>query len=386
MDAADGGNVVRLTPDDQDPAITDMVGARLCCEGLLCEGPSGLARVGAAAAAAAAAAGVLGAWGQARGTPAGGEGSAIGRGLRGAARRQVRRSTCCPCLPRPPGRQVEPGRRHAGVCLGPRQRSRRVRHLADGCALWRQPAAPDQRRAQRAEPQLQPGRPAAGLQLPAGQHRHRLADGADLRGGRGRRGPALPDQQHQHRGLHRRRAAGRLQGGCSGVRGARLARAALCACGQRRPPPAGPHPTMHAVARPAAYRPQHPAPFLPNLPAGGVFPTLSGEVTPAWSPDGERIAFASDRPRGPSGAPAYALYTMRAADGGDVQRVAADGDDGSVMAVTVGWQPLPLGAGPAAAPAPAAAQAAASAAVQRHVQRVLPLAAASAVAAALLFA
>lgn len=90
----------------------------------------------------------------------------------------------------------------------------------------------------------------------------------------------------------------------------------------------------------------------PNGPwsPGGMFPTVDGDATPAWSPDGSRIAFSSNR------AGSFEIFSM-AADGSDVRRLtftpredAAAGD----QHVTVGWQRLAL---PAEAPAPAPAEA-----------------------------
>lgn len=64
--------------------------------------------------------------------------------------------------------------------------------------------------------------------------------------------------------------------------------------------------------------------FLP----GGIFPPLRGDVTPAWSPDGGRIAFASDRDGN------FEIYTMTPA-GTDLVRLTHTPD----QEVSVGWSP-----------------------------------------------
>ncbi len=64
--------------------------------------------------------------------------------------------------------------------------------------------------------------------------------------------------------------------------------------------------------------------FLP----GGIFPPLRGDITPAWSPDGGRIAFASDRDGN------FEIYTMTPA-GTDLVRLTETPD----QEVSVGWSP-----------------------------------------------
>jgi len=68
----------------------------------------------------------------------------------------------------------------------------------------------------------------------------------------------------------------------------------------------------------------------PPYSAGGIFPTVRGDVTPAWSPDGSRLAFASDRDGN------FEIYTMNP-DGSQVVRLTNSPDqEGSV-----GWSPGP---------------------------------------------
>lgn len=70
----------------------------------------------------------------------------------------------------------------------------------------------------------------------------------------------------------------------------------------------------------------------PALVPGGVFPALRGDVTPAWSPDGRRIAFASQ---------------SHASGDFEIVTVRTDGRDRQVLTgglheqhVTVAWQPV----------------------------------------------
>jgi hypothetical protein len=71
---------------------------------------------------------------------------------------------------------------------------------------------------------------------------------------------------------------------------------------------------------------------FPAFAAGGFFPALRGDVTPAWSPDGKRVAFASQAE--PDGT--YEVVSVRASDGRDRQVVARGL---SAQHVTVAWQP-----------------------------------------------
>jgi dipeptidyl aminopeptidase/acylaminoacyl peptidase len=73
----------------------------------------------------------------------------------------------------------------------------------------------------------------------------------------------------------------------------------------------------------AAYNPN---PFRP----GGVFPVMRGEVTPHWTPDGQRIIFASDRAGG------YNLCSIKP-DGSDAKLIPTQ----SVYNMSPNLQPLP---------------------------------------------
>lgn len=67
----------------------------------------------------------------------------------------------------------------------------------------------------------------------------------------------------------------------------------------------------------------------PTFRPGGIFPAMSGAVTPAWSPDGKWIAFASNH-RGN-----YDVYVVRP-DGSGLRRVTHD----PKQELSVGWGPL----------------------------------------------
>lgn len=69
----------------------------------------------------------------------------------------------------------------------------------------------------------------------------------------------------------------------------------------------------------------NPNPFNP----GGIFPKFRGNVTPAWSPDGTKIAFGSDRNMN------YEIYTV-SPDGSNPFRVTYNG----LYQLSVGWQPV----------------------------------------------
>lgn len=72
---------------------------------------------------------------------------------------------------------------------------------------------------------------------------------------------------------------------------------------------------------------------FPAFVSGGLFPALRGDVTPAFSPDGQRVAFASQsEPNGD-----FEIVTVRAADGSDRRRLTNVLHE---QHVTVGWQPL----------------------------------------------
>lgn len=73
----------------------------------------------------------------------------------------------------------------------------------------------------------------------------------------------------------------------------------------------------------AAYNPN---PFRP----GGVFPVMRGEVTPHWTPDGQRIIFASDRAGG------YKLCSIKP-DGTDAKLISTP----SIYCLSPNLQPLP---------------------------------------------
>lgn len=70
--------------------------------------------------------------------------------------------------------------------------------------------------------------------------------------------------------------------------------------------------------------------FVPGAP----FPTFRGDVTPAWSPDGARIAYASQAGAGGN----YEVVSVDASAGGSggVRRQTVTA---SQPHVTVGWQP-----------------------------------------------
>lgn len=64
----------------------------------------------------------------------------------------------------------------------------------------------------------------------------------------------------------------------------------------------------------------------PAFSPGGIFPTMRGDITPAWSPDGTRIAFASDAGGN------FDIYTMKP-DGSDVIQVTKTPQ----QELSVGW-------------------------------------------------
>ena len=68
----------------------------------------------------------------------------------------------------------------------------------------------------------------------------------------------------------------------------------------------------------------------PVFSPGGIFPSMSGAVTPAWSPDGEWIAFASNHEGN------YDVYVIRP-DGSDLRRMT----NTPQAELSVGWGSLP---------------------------------------------
>ncbi|KAI8466370.1 MAG: hypothetical protein J3K34DRAFT_433990 [Monoraphidium minutum] len=73
---------------------------------------------------------------------------------------------------------------------------------------------------------------------------------------------------------------------------------------------------------------------FPAFAPGPPFPTLRGDVTPAWSPDGGRIAFASQRAPGGN----FEVVSVRSDNGRDLRQLTAAA---GTPHITVGWQPLP---------------------------------------------
>ena len=67
----------------------------------------------------------------------------------------------------------------------------------------------------------------------------------------------------------------------------------------------------------------------PVLSLGGIFPNMSGAVTPAWSPDGDWIAFASNHEGN------YDIYLIHP-DGSDMTRLTNSPEP----ELSVGWGPL----------------------------------------------
>ena len=62
---------------------------------------------------------------------------------------------------------------------------------------------------------------------------------------------------------------------------------------------------------------------------GGIFPDMAGAVTPAWSPDGEWIAFASNHEG------SYDVYRIRP-DGSELTRIT----NSPAPELSVGWGPF----------------------------------------------
>jgi Tol biopolymer transport system component len=67
----------------------------------------------------------------------------------------------------------------------------------------------------------------------------------------------------------------------------------------------------------------------PIFTPGGIFPVMSGAVTPAWSPDGDWIAFASNHEGN------YDIYLIRP-DGSGLRRLTQSPE----AELSVGWGPL----------------------------------------------
>lgn len=70
----------------------------------------------------------------------------------------------------------------------------------------------------------------------------------------------------------------------------------------------------------------------PRFSPGGIFPVMSGAVTPAWSPDGDWIAFASNHEGN------YDIYRIRP-DGSGMERITRS----PRPELSVGWGPLSPG-------------------------------------------
>jgi len=68
----------------------------------------------------------------------------------------------------------------------------------------------------------------------------------------------------------------------------------------------------------------------PAFSPGGIFPDMRGDITPVWSPDGARIAYASDI------AGNYEIYTMNPDGTNPLRLTTTDANQ-----LSVGWQPLP---------------------------------------------
>lgn len=75
---------------------------------------------------------------------------------------------------------------------------------------------------------------------------------------------------------------------------------------------------------------------FPPFSMGGIFPTLQGAVTPAFSPDGKYVAYCDQTK--PSGQ--YEVFRIRADGKGRPTRLTSS-KKGAEQHVTLGWQPLP---------------------------------------------
>ena len=70
----------------------------------------------------------------------------------------------------------------------------------------------------------------------------------------------------------------------------------------------------------------------PAFSPGGLFPSFRGDVTPAWSPDGRRLVFSSDRDGH------FEIYSVNT-DGTGLKRLSDT--PATRQNISIGWQALP---------------------------------------------